>query len=345
MNFISKYITNKQVNGKEVNDLKDFNGMGNAIWNFILLVYKTKWDALYMDNNTNTLRAKISSKFTLRVMPNKNNNKKEIAKLVPVSIEKVPPPPPLPAKSKNEINTISKYFKGNKTMTNPTKLTKSYAQASKQLANTSEVLRIKESFLTLNANQINQVNNIVKGNPKPKPHIQMTTKGPSRKQVIIPISNDNNNLFIKNSMFYVANINRLLRNAILEVAVDFIRSDPISLVIVTNKITSQSDLQIISQYIKKSEDINELQIEKPRLLQSKLYLKIIGFDDIKLASRPKVIKVLPKSDMSIVWIDIWDHQSGSKAKCLINWYFNVGRYITTIREANMNLGVPQCKNC
>jgi len=181
LNFISKYITNKQVNGKEVNDLKDFNGMGNAIWNFILLVYKAKWDALYMDNNTNTLRGKISSKFTLRVMPNKNNNKKEIVKLVPVSIEKVPPPPPLPAKSKNKINTISKYFKGNKTMTNPTKLTKSYAQASKQLANTSEVLRIKESFLTLNANQIDQVNNIVKGNPKPKPHIQMTTKGPSRK--------------------------------------------------------------------------------------------------------------------------------------------------------------------
>ena len=74
----------------------------------------------------------------------------------------------------------------------------------------------------------------------------MTTKGPSRKQVIIPMSNDNNNLFIKNSMFYIANINRLLRNAISEVAVDFIRSDPISLVIVTNKVTSQSDLQIIS---------------------------------------------------------------------------------------------------
>ena len=60
------------------------------------------------------------------------------------------------------------------------------------------------------------------------------------------MSNDNNNLFIKNSMFYIANINRLLRNAISEVAVDFIRSDPISLVIVTNKVTSQSDLQIIS---------------------------------------------------------------------------------------------------
>jgi len=200
----------------------------------------------------------------------------------------------------------------------------------------------------------------------------MTTKGPSRKQIIIPMSNDNNNSFIKNSAFHVANINRLLRNAKSDIAVDFIRSDPIGIVIITNKVASMSDLQIISQYIKKSEDINELQVKEPRLPQSKSYLKIIGipffpngktqehlntsdvrtilkqnqiFDDIKLASRLRVIKVSPKSDMLIVWIDIWDYQSRSKAKCLINQCFNVSRYIATIRGANMNPGVSQCKNC
>ena len=259
LNFMMKYIANKQVNGKEVNNLKNFNGMGNAIWNFISLVYEAKLDTLYTYNNTNTLRARISSKFTLRVTPNKNNNKKEIAKPVPISIEKAPSPPfLLLAKSKTEINTISKYFKGNKTMTNSTKLTKSYAQASKQTASTSEVLKIKEFFPALNTNQIDQVNNIIKCNLKPKPYIQMTTKGLSRKQVIVPMSNDNNNSFIKNSVIHITNINRLLRNAKSEVAVDFIKSDSISLVIVTNKVTIQSDLQIISQYIKKSEDINEL---------------------------------------------------------------------------------------
>jgi len=326
LNFITKYIANKQINSKEVNNLKDFDDMGDAIWNFISSVYEAKWDALYTDNNTNTLRAKISSKFTLKVMSNKNN-KKEIAKPVPVSIEKAPPPPLLLlAKFKTEINTISKYFKGNKTTTNPTKPTKSYAQASRQTASTSEVLKIKKSFPALNTNQINWVNNIIKDNPKLKPCIQMTTKGLSRKQVIVPMSNDNNS-FIKNSVFHVANISRLLRNTKSEVAVDFIRSDPIGLIIVTNKIASQSDLQIISQYIKKSEDINKLQVEEPCLSQSKLYLKIIGilffpnsktqnhlnasdvetilkqnqiFDNIKLASRPRVIKVSPKSDMSIV---------------------------------------------
>ena len=138
------------------------------------------------------------------------------------------------------------------------------------------MLKIKESFLALNTNQIERVNNIVKGNPKPKPHIQMTTKEPSRKQIIIPMSNDNNNSFIKNSAFHIANINRLLRNAKSDIVVDFIRSNPIGIVIVTNKVASMSDLQIISQYIKKSENINELQVEEPRLSQSKLYLKIIG---------------------------------------------------------------------
>ena len=69
------------------------------------------------------------------------------------------------------------------------------------------------------------------------------------------------------------------------------------------------------------------------------------FDNIVLASKLCIIKVSPKSDMSIIWINIWDVQSGSKAKSLINRCFNVRRFIVTIWEANMNLRVPQYKNC
>jgi len=49
--------------------------------------------------------------------------------------------------------------------------------------------------------------------------------------------------------------------------------------------------------------------------------------------------------MAIIWFDIWDTQSGSKAKLLINHSFNLGRYIATVRATNMNPGVPQCHNC
>ena len=41
------------------------------------------------------------------------------------------------------------------------------------------------------------------------------------------------------------------------------------------------------------------------------------FDNISLMSKPRVIKVSPKSDIAIVWIDIWDVQSGKNAKMLI----------------------------
>jgi len=102
------------------------------------------------------------------------------------------------------------------------KSTMSYAQASNPMANMLEVLKIKEAFLTLNTKKINQVNNIIKGNPKPKPHIQMTTKSPSRKQVIIPMSGNNNSTFMKNSSLHVININRRLKNAKSKVLVDYI---------------------------------------------------------------------------------------------------------------------------
>ena len=108
------------------------------------------------------------------------------------------------------------------------------------MANTLEVLKIKEAFLALNTKKIDQVNNIIRNNPKPKPHIQMTTKGPSRKQVIILMSDDNNSAFIKNSSLHVININRHLKNAKSEVLVNYIQSDPLDITTITNKVSQQS---------------------------------------------------------------------------------------------------------
>ena len=74
LDFLAKYIKNKQVNGNMVNGLNDFDGMGDAIWNFISSVYKAKWDSLNTNRKTNTFRTKISLKFTLRTMPSNNGN-------------------------------------------------------------------------------------------------------------------------------------------------------------------------------------------------------------------------------------------------------------------------------
>ena len=42
LNFIAKYIQGKQVDSGKANNLSDLNGMGDAIWNFISLVYEAK---------------------------------------------------------------------------------------------------------------------------------------------------------------------------------------------------------------------------------------------------------------------------------------------------------------
>ena len=152
---------------------------------------------------------------------------------------------------------------------------------------------------------------------------------------------------------------------------DFICTDNKGIVITTNNITSPSDLQAIEKYVKSTVCIETDHVESPRLPQSKSYLKIICipylsehtnscitsddvekilksnhiFNNIVLALKPRIIKLSPKSDMSIIWINIWDAQSGSKAKCLINRKFNVESFIATIHGTNMNLGILQCKNC
>ena len=310
------------------------------------------------------------TKFTSRVNPSSGKNNKETNKHVPVNIDRIPLP--IPAKSQKEVNIISKYFKSNKLATDPKKSTMLYAQASKQNTSTSKVIKIKEAFPSIDVKKINQINNIIKGTLKLKPHIQMTMKGPSTKYVIVSISNDNNTKFMKNLSTYIANINKALRNAKLEVLIDFICLDPLDITVVTNKVSLQSDLQIIKHYIKNSENINALQVDVPHLPQSKSYLKIIGilffphsnsqdrltsnnvktiikqnqiFNNITLASKLRVIKISSKSDISIIWIDIWDIQSSSRAKGLINCCFNVGKYIVTIQGTNMNPRVLQCKNC
>jgi len=261
LNFMARYITNKLVDSSKLNDLEDFNGIGEAIWNFISSVFQSNWDFLYADKQSNSFRRKIVTKFTPRVNLSPGKNNKETNKHVPANINRIPLP--VLAKSQKEVNAISKYFKSNKPATDPKKSAMLYAQASKQNTSTSEVIKIKEAFPSIGAKKINQINNIVNGILKLKPHIKMTMKGPSRKHVIIPMSNDNNAKFMRDSSTHVANINRALKNAKLEVLVDFICSDPLGITVVTNKVSLQLDLLIIKHYIKNSKDINALQVDVP----------------------------------------------------------------------------------
>ena len=156
----------------------------------------------------------------------------------------------------------------------------------------------------------------------------MTTKRPSHKQVIVSMSIDNTNKFVKESCIYITNINRTLKNIKSDVMADFIHIENKGVVISINKIVSLLDLQSIKKYIKNTHYIEVEQMESLRLSQSKSYLKIIGipylseqtntciisdniekilknihiFNNIVLVSKLRVIKVSPKSNIAIVWI-------------------------------------------
>jgi len=198
----------------------------------------------------------------------------------------------------------------------------------------------------------------------------MTTKRSSCKQVIIPMSLDNTNNFVKEFSIHITNINKALKNIRSDIMADFIQVENNDIVISTNKVTNPLDLQTIKNYIKSACSIGVNQMKSLRLPQLKFYLKLISipylsektnscitsdevdnilknthiFNNMVLASKPRVIKISPKSNIAIIWIDIWNAQSSMKVKSLINRRFNVESFIATIYGAKMNPGVSQCKN-
>jgi len=199
----------------------------------------------------------------------------------------------------------------------------------------------------------------------------MTTKDSLQRQVIVPMNNDLARKFIKDLSMHVTNINCALKAIKSNMIADFICIEDKGIIIIINYISSSSDLQEIEKYVKNSLSSDAKQVLLPRLLQSKFYLKIVGilyinkktnscisldnmknilknnhlFNNIILASKPQVIKLSPKSNMAIIWIDIWDTQSGSNTKKVINRWFNIRSFIATVRGANINPGISQCKNC
>ena len=86
-----------------------------------------------------------------------------------------------------------------------------------------KTLKIKETFPNLLNKKIDLVQKVINSsNIKPKPKINMTTKGLSHKQVIILMNNKLAKKFIKDSSMYVMNINCALKNIWSNIIADFI---------------------------------------------------------------------------------------------------------------------------
>ena len=206
--------------------------------------------------------------------------------------------------------------------------------------NIEDVLQVKKVFSALSADKVGKmlkVKNSSMGNKKPK--INMMTRGPSRREVIIPMTKVNTELIINSAHIHISNINNCLKNSKSDIIVDFIQINVNGIIITTNKPANDLDSSTIEKYLK---NINLDSIESPHLPKSKLYMKIVGllyssklgvitpdlikgvlkdlhlFKDTVLASKSYIIKALPKSDKAVVWMDIWDSQSSSCVKNIIN---------------------------
>jgi len=91
----------------------------------------------------------------------------------------------------------------------------------------------------------------------------MTTKSLSKKQVIVPINNDNKTKFIEDSSNYITNLNRVMKNIKSNTMVDFIWLENSSIIIVTNKVVLALELQTIENYIKNINHIKAKEVEVP----------------------------------------------------------------------------------
>ena len=334
---IIKYIKNNPADKKLL--AREFEQVMKGFWNLITAVYSSKWDLLPCEDGKNfciLVDKKILNNYTKPGFENKTKAKKAPPPSPDTITNTNIPATPLPSKMTGPIE---------KKATKPMIIKKSYVQASKANISMSieDVIRVKEVFSSLSADEVGKMlkaKNSSGGLKKPK--INMMTKEQSRREVIIPMTKTNAELIINSAHIHTSNINKYLKNSKSDTFADFIQLNVNGIIITTNKPASNLDLSTIEKYLKSIQNVNLDSIESPHLPKSKSYMKIIGlpysselgvmspdiikgvlknshlFKDATLTSKPCIIKASPKLDKAVVWVDIWDYQSGSCVKNIIN---------------------------
>ena len=150
----------------------------------------------------------VASQFSRQ---QKNQHDKPlIQKEVQDKVSKIPLPiPPRPSAA-----TLAK-SKHNKS-------TKTFAQATKQ--NIKNLLKIKEAFSSLPSKKVIDMHSTVfNTNSQSYPKINMTTKGPSQKHVLIPMNKDNKNTILHQANVHVRIINNHLKTCRSDTSIDCIQ--------------------------------------------------------------------------------------------------------------------------
>jgi len=325
-NYLKHNLANKKAPARE------FTTVVKALWGLIALVYSMKWDLLSIEDKS--IHKLVGEKILPGYLKLRLLNEKAVEKSSSSSHSVSLPsnmvvPPPLTATSA-VISPLPIPVAPLK-VPKPSNMKKLYVQASKIniLSNVENILRVKEVFLSLSANEVEKILKVKNSSEgKKKLKLNMTTRGLSRKEVIIPMAKLNTELIVKSAHIHVTNLNECLKNSKTDIIADFIHMSKNEIIITTNHPASPSELSRIKDFLKKINNINLDSIESPCLLKSKSFMKIVGllynskrevltpdfikgilkeihlFKDVMLASKPHVIKASPKSNMAVVWVDI-----------------------------------------
>ena len=104
----------------------------------------------------------------------------------------------------------------------------------------------------------------------------MTTYGPTRHQVLIPLDAPSAEIVVANAAIAVESCNKGLVKAHSKLRVESVRKAWDNVSMSTNFVASAAELEVIKQWLKKVTGLNSTVVVEPRLPQSKSFLKILG---------------------------------------------------------------------
>ena len=220
---IGNYIKNRPTS-KEIPS-RDFIPVVKSLRKLFDVIFTSKWNVLLFDREKAlTIGKCVSINFAPlfrentilgSLKPTVENPKKKSSPLAstPTTSSAPPPSPSMVTPPINKNNELI-----NKKEPKPSNIRKSYAQVSK-----SNVLQIKDAFSSLSAGEVGKMMKAMNGSEKKKkPGINMTTRGLSRKQVIVPMVKSNTELIVQSAHQHITNINNCLRNIKSDVIMDFL---------------------------------------------------------------------------------------------------------------------------
>jgi len=265
------FLKQQSLEGRNGNNIPQLELFGKSAWEFISVIFESSWDQLHSSKNT-TICDNISTHFRNIQIHDKTAKNSTYPKTE--TVRKTLPPIPS-RRTKEQLESSKKCqeahsTKGKSSSNSPM----FYTQATNAVAS---ILKIKEVFLALPNKKILKIHDMAFPKPDNKGRrIQHTTKGPSRKQAIVPISNNIKDIIMGEANTHIFQINMLLKSIKSMTRAEFIYLCPEGISINTNSVLNTSDLNTIERYLKSINGAGNDEVLAPWLLQSKSYLKITG---------------------------------------------------------------------